>query len=213
MAVAPVLAPLDEQSLVERARTDRDAVAELYRCYVGRIYAFAHRRCGSAATAEDVTAATFEQALLHLGDFEAKAGGFGPWLFRIAANQLVDHYRADERARGRRNPRAVRAAMLLAADAPVDPAADDGPDLDALRRGLGGLNPRYQQAVSLRYLAGLSPEEAAEAMGVSKATMAVILHRAMRALRRALLSAESTTTERATRRVLPAMPTLGKEGA
>ena len=48
------------------------------------------------------------------------------------------------------------------------------------------LTPRYQQALSLRYLAGLSPDEAAAAMGTSKATMAVVVHRATRALRRAL---------------------------
>ena len=48
------------------------------------------------------------------------------------------------------------------------------------------LSPRYQEALSLRYLAGLSPDEAARAMGTSKATMAVVLHRATRALRRAL---------------------------
>ena len=48
------------------------------------------------------------------------------------------------------------------------------------------LTPRYQQALSLRYLAGLTPEEAAAAMGTSKATMAVVLHRATRALRRVL---------------------------
>ena len=48
------------------------------------------------------------------------------------------------------------------------------------------LTPRYQQALSLRYLAGLTPDEAAAAMGTSKATMAVVVHRATRALRRAL---------------------------
>ena len=48
------------------------------------------------------------------------------------------------------------------------------------------LSPRYQQALALRYLAGLTPGEAAAAMGVSRATMAVVVHRATRALRKAL---------------------------
>ena len=46
------------------------------------------------------------------------------------------------------------------------------------------LSPRYQQALSLRYLAGLTPDEAAAALGTSKATMAVVVHRATRALRK-----------------------------
>ena len=48
------------------------------------------------------------------------------------------------------------------------------------------LSPRYQQALALRYLADLSTDEAAAAMGTSKATLAVVVHRATRALRRAL---------------------------
>ena len=53
-------------------------------------------------------------------------------------------------------------------------------------RVLGQLNERYQRAISLRYLSGLTPEDAAHAMGLSKATFAVVLHRAMGALRKAI---------------------------
>jgi RNA polymerase sigma-70 factor, ECF subfamily len=186
--VSPVDASdaIDEQSLVERARTDRDAFAELYRRYLPRIYAFAYRRCGSKPLAEDVTAATFEEALRSLPSYVAKGGGFGPWLFRIAANEIVDHYRADERARGRKGHRAL---TLLSVPAGADDGIDlpgGGDDYGRLLAALGTLNPRYQKAVSLRYLAGLSHEEAAQAMGTTKPVMAVTLHRALRALRRVL---------------------------
>ena len=46
------------------------------------------------------------------------------------------------------------------------------------------LRPRYQQALTLRYLSGLSADDAAEAMGCSKPVLAVTLHRALHALRR-----------------------------
>jgi RNA polymerase sigma factor (sigma-70 family) len=58
--------------------------------------------------------------------------------------------------------------------------------LSAVRGALADLRPRYQQAITLRYLAGLTQAEAAEAMGCSLAVMAVVLHRALNALRRAL---------------------------
>jgi RNA polymerase sigma-70 factor (ECF subfamily) len=189
--VAGLSDPLDESgsshvaSLVERARTDRDAFAELYRLYLPRIYAFAYRRCGSRPLAEDVTAATFEEALRSLPSFVPKGGGFGPWLFRIAANEIVDHYRADERARGRQGHRALVLLATPAAGGEGD-LPDGGEDHGRLLAALGTLNPRYQKAVSLRYLAGLSHAEAAEAMGTTKPVMAVTLHRALRALRRAL---------------------------
>jgi len=173
-------------SLVERARTDRDAFAELYRLYLPRIYSFAYRRCGSRPLAEDVTAATFEEALRSLPSFVAKGGGFGPWLFRIAANEIVDHYRADERARGRTGHRAL---TLLAAPTGAEDGVElpgNGEDHGHLLAALATLNPRYQKAISLRYVSGLSHAEAAEAMGTTKPVMAVTLHRALRALRRVL---------------------------
>jgi RNA polymerase sigma factor (sigma-70 family) len=58
--------------------------------------------------------------------------------------------------------------------------------LPAVLSALDTLNPRYQQAISLRYLSGLSHAEAALAMGCSKPVMAVTLHRALGALRRTL---------------------------
>ena len=175
----------DEAALVARARTDPAAFGSLYRCYVERIYAFAYRRTWSREAAEDVTAATFERALRHIERFDASGAGFGPWLFRIAANELVDHYRREGRTRSDRGQRGLH----VLAGHPVED------DLDGIERehevremieALSALRPRYQQALTLRYLAGVSADEAAEAMGCSKAVLAVTLHRALGALRRAV---------------------------
>jgi RNA polymerase sigma-70 factor (ECF subfamily) len=189
----PVAAPLDEQALVERARTEPDAFAELYRLYLPRIHAFAYRRCRSRELAEDITAATFEQALRSLDSFRWRGGGFGPWLFRIAANELVDHYRGEQRARAQRGQ---RAAQALGAEPPahddLERVEDGFPPTGQLVTALAALNPRYQRAISLRYLSGLSHAEAAEAMGASKRVMAVTLHRALRALRREIERSQET---------------------
>lgn len=182
----PVAVPLDEPALVERARTDGEAFAELYRLYLPRIHAFAYRRSGSREVAEDVTAATFEQALRSLPSFHWKGGGFGPWLFRIAANELVDHYRTEQRARGRRVHRPLGRLEAVPASTGGVEDVTDAPPTGQLLSSLATLNPRYQRAISLRYLAGLSHAEAAEAMGTTKPVMAVTLHRALAALRRAL---------------------------
>lgn len=181
---------LGDRTLVERARSDPEAFAELYRRYVRRVYAFAYRRTNAPDVAEDITSATFERALRSLDTFSWRNGGFGAWLFRIVANELVDHYRRAGRAAG---DRARGAAFALHADDPVDPA-DEVVGRDAAARlldAMNGLNPRYQQALSLRYLSGLTAEEAAAAMGTSRATMAVIVFRATRALRRAMTTEDA----------------------
>lgn len=175
--------PIDEQRLVDRARTDPDAFAELYRAHAGRVHAMAWRRLGSREAAEDVTSATFERAWQALPDFRWHDGGFPAWLLRIAANQVTDHVRREARAR---SPRGQRALALLAA--PIAGGADEhlAGDDPALRAALGRLRPRYAEAITLRHLADLEPAEAAAALGVSPSTFAVVLHRAHAALRKEL---------------------------
>jgi len=176
----------DDRSLAERASRDGEAFAQLYRRYVGAIYEFAYRRSRSRDLAEDVTSATFEKALGALERFEWRRGGFRAWIYRIAANELTDQFRRRQRDS---TPRAQRTLQALGAgnegaletvDARLD--AETGRVMEAL----AALRPRYQEALSLRFLAGLSLAEAATALGCSRGTMAVVVHRALAGLRREL---------------------------
>lgn len=171
--------PVDERALVERARHDADAFAELYRRHVDGIHRFARRRTGSAAAADDVTSATFERALAKLHRFRWHDAGIGPWLFRLAANEIADHHR--RRAR-HRSDRAQAVLGRFYEPATVDHTADPVADrqlLDAIDR----LRPRQQQLIGLAYFADLERDDAAAAMGMTPATFAVALHRARNALR------------------------------
>ena len=164
----------DDRALAARAARDPDAFAELYRRHVGTIHAFTWRRSGSREVAEDVTSATFERALASIDRFEWKGGGFVAWLHRIAANELAAHYR--------RTARATRHLHTVDdGDDPPDAFAEEWP---RVRAALDRLRPRYQEVISLRYLAGLSADDAAVALGISKPVLAVTLHRALRALER-----------------------------
>jgi RNA polymerase sigma-70 factor (ECF subfamily) len=175
----------DDRELVARARRDPHAFGTLYGRYAARIYTFAHRRTWTREAAEDVTAATFERAYRHLEQFDPRGAGFGPWLYRIAANELVDHYRREGRSRSGRGQRALRVLAEESASDDLD-GVERQADVRSMLHALDTLRPRYQQALTLRYLTGLSAEEAAQAMGCSKAVLAVTLHRALGALRRAV---------------------------
>jgi RNA polymerase sigma-70 factor (ECF subfamily) len=177
--------PFDERALVVAARGDAAAFGILYRRYVERIYAFAYRRTWTREAAEDVTAATFERAMRHLERFDTDGAGFGPWLFRIAANELVDHYRREGRPRSERGQRGLHVLAEDAVEDDLEPIERDD-EVRQMIEALDTLRPRYQRALTLRYLAGLSADDAAHAMGCSKPVLAVTLHRALGALRRAV---------------------------
>jgi RNA polymerase sigma-70 factor (ECF subfamily) len=176
-----------ERLLALEAKHDPEAFALLYRRYVRTIHAFAYRRSGSREVAEDVTSATFERAWRAMPTFEWRGGGFEPWLFRIAANEIAGYFRNEHRAT---TPRAQAALRELAPQPPLDALPDfleaSGLTTGAVLTALSTLRPRYQDAISLRFLSGLTPADAAQALGCSTATASVILHRALRALRRAL---------------------------
>ncbi len=175
---------LDERSLVEAARHDANAFAVLYRRYVDRIHAYAFRRTQSVSAADDATAATFEKALRNLDRYRWREPGIGPWLFRIASNELVDRQR--RLAKESRMHHALQSTQAAVVSSPFD-AGFEAVEVDTvLRDALDAISPRYQRALGLRFLAGLSNEEAAVAMGVSRTTMAVLVHRARAALRKQL---------------------------
>ena len=177
--------PAAERQLAEEARHDPDAFADLYRLYVDRVFSFIHRRCGSKELAEDLTAVTFERALAGINGFKWRRGGIAPWLFRIASNQLTDHYRRTARRGGDRGQRAIDRLHDRVAVDEID-HLDAEYDAARLRVALDNLNPRYQRALSVRYLAELNQAEAAAAMGLTKPAFAVLLHRATVALQREL---------------------------
>lgn len=174
--------PTDAE-LVTRAATDPDAFAILFRRYLPRIRAFAIRRCGDQYLADDITASVFERAWRSLGTVEVREHGIAPWLYRIASNELASHFR--KTGRGQRAQDRLERAPAIVADDPADAVILQS-DTEALREALGTLNPRHQEVIALRYLAGLSASEAAEAMGIPPPTLAAVLHRALKALEAAM---------------------------
>jgi RNA polymerase sigma-70 factor (ECF subfamily) len=190
-----------EQALVARSRTDASAFGELYDYYLPRLHGFVLRRAGDRSVAEDVTATTFERALqvLRRGDFRNES--FGGWLYRVAANALVDHVRHARRM----VPLGVRAGdgwdaeeapgASVAADQVGDAAADAAfaaaLDRDQLARALLRLPEPHRRLIVLRFFDGLEVDELCTLLACSRTTLAVRLHRALRALR-TLVAAEST---------------------
>ena len=86
------------ESLVERAQSgDRDALEELYLEHFDRIYSYLHMTVGNRHDAEDLTTQTFLRMLESIGKFRWGAAPFSAWLFRIAHNLAMDHFRSRRR--------------------------------------------------------------------------------------------------------------------
>src|ERR671917_1222416 len=86
------------RKLVERAQGgDREALEELYLLHFDRIYSYLHMSVGNRHDAEDLTTQTFLKMLESIGRFRWQSAPFSAWLFRIAHNLAMDHFRASRR--------------------------------------------------------------------------------------------------------------------
>src|SRR6266540_6231214 len=84
--------------LVERAQEgDREALEELYLLHFDRIYSYLHMSVGNRHDAEDLTTQTFLKMLESIKRFRWQSSPFSAWLFRIAHNVAMDHFRASRR--------------------------------------------------------------------------------------------------------------------
>jgi RNA polymerase sigma-70 factor (ECF subfamily) len=183
---------LEDRDLVELAKSDRAAFAVLYRRHVDVVFRTSVRLSGGdRAAAEDITSVTFERALASIGKFEWRGGGVRPWLLRIAASQAAAWHRSRTRTIDRGRDAAVQAARLT-------PGADErveDPMTALLIEGLAALPDRYRDVITLRYLGGLSPIEAAQALDCTVGALNAALHRALESLRTSITGA----TERRSR--------------
>jgi RNA polymerase sigma-70 factor (ECF subfamily) len=178
---------LDDRELVARASREPNAFDAIYRRHVDAIYGFVLRRCGDAHLAEDVTATVFERAWRNIERVNVESFGIAPWLYRIAANELASQFR--KRGRGARAWERLAGVRTPDAADPSDELVLRD-DIAAVMQALGRLRPRHQEVITLRFLAGLSPNETAAAMDTTPSVVAALLHRAMRALERAVGAVE-----------------------
>src|SRR4029453_6447588 len=128
----------------------------------------------------------FERALRGMSTFEWRRGGFSAWLFRIAANELTNHYRRQGRTSSDKAQRAFRMYVSEAVSGGEFDRVERMGSTDVIREAISSLNDRYQQVIALRFLSGLNHDDAARAMGLTKPVMAVTVHRAVAALRKAV---------------------------
>src|SRR5215469_7899700 len=161
--------------------SSRSALSEfedVYRANVGALTAFFARRCGEPQTVADLTSETIVRAAVGFSGFDPHRGTARAWLFGIASHVFAEHCAL---AAGGREA-AARLAGL--AELPTDELDELTERIDAARAArtllerFAALSPRERAALELVDLDGLTPKEAAVALGVSRGLLRMRLSRA-----------------------------------
>ena len=149
----------------------------LYAAELPRVYNFFRYRVGPGAVAEDLTSLTFEKAWSARHRYRRDLAAFSTWIFTIARNVAVDHYRQQ------RPHLPLEAAADLAGGEGPESLAERRSDEAHLARLLAGLGDRERELLSLKYGAGLTNRAIARLTGLSESNVGTILHRTIGGLR------------------------------
>ena len=176
---------MDDETLdrlvAEAKAGDAEAFGAIFDAYAAPIYRFIASRVNRPSDAEDLTQLVFVKALEALPRYEERGIPFGGWLFRLARNAIIDQIRT------RKDHLSLVAAVTRETDDPGPEArAALRDDLDRVAVALRDLTEDQREVIELRFFAGLSVLEAAEAMGRQEGTIRGLQFRAIAALRRSL---------------------------
>jgi RNA polymerase sigma-70 factor, ECF subfamily len=170
------------ERLVEESRSgDSWAFGRLFDHFYEPIYRYIASRIQRPSDAEDLTQLVFVKALEALPRYEARGIPFGGWLFRLARNAVIDFVRTRHE-----HSELDTIVERAGSDAGPDQIAVTREDIDAVAAALASLTDEQREAIALRFFAGLSAREAAEAMGKQEGTIRGLQFRAIAALRRQL---------------------------
>lgn len=179
----------DEALMVAYAAGDAAAFDRLYARHRGGLYRFLLRQCGTAALAEELFQDVWMSVVRARASYAANAR-FATYLYRIAHNRLVDHFR---RARHRPTVAGTQGdgddpVEILAADPREQPDAllQRKVRIERFQALLAALPDEQREAFVMREESGLSVEEIAAATGVNPETAKSRLRYAIAKLRRGL---------------------------
>ena len=186
--VEPTQKVPSDATLIRRARKGEvDAFGELYKRYLERMYRYIRMRVDEDQTAEDLTETVFLRAFEALDTYQERGHPFSAFLYQIARNLLADHYRKPGEELG-----LEVIGPVASEDADPHAWAMGQERRAALKQALEALPKHYQEVIRLRVLMGLSSTEVADWLGRSPGATRVLLHRALKAMRRALEDEDDT---------------------
>jgi RNA polymerase sigma-70 factor (ECF subfamily) len=171
------------RALVDRAQKgDRDALEELYLIHFDRIYSYLHVSVGNRHDAEDLTTQTFLRMLESIGKFRWQSAPFSAWLFRIAHNLAMDHFRAARRWQPEEEVPEPEPDESTSAEAGALESIGRKSMLELIEE----LSPEQQQVLTLKFVFNFANADAATILGKTEGAIKSLQHRALVSLQKQL---------------------------
>ncbi len=150
----------EERSLIESAKRDSEALAQLYRRHYSAIARYVLRRVGDQHEADDIVSDVFLSMVSNIRRYRCRGIPFRIWLFRLTTTEL------SRWARRRR-----RWAMQQLEEVDTSSGTERDPDTEMVDLVLSTLPPRLQTVLSLHYLEEMKVADIARVTNCSTGTV------------------------------------------
>ena len=180
--------PISKEDLQVKAaaKGDEQAFAGLYDTYLDSVYRFIYLRVEDQQTAEDITSNVFLRAWEKLGNYQFRGVPFRAWLFRIARNAVIDHYRT-------RKENAPLEVVLNSRDdnlLPVSQQVGLRIEAEQVMVSIQHLTEDQRNVLTLKLVHGLNTKEVAKTLGKRQGAVRALQMRGLQALAKIMESSD-----------------------
>ncbi len=175
-----------EKQWIQESQKNPGAFEFLFNRYCNLIFNYILRRTCNINASKDITANTFLKALEHIRQFTWKGIPFSVWLYRIATNEIHQHYRKSRRIVRLKDQQLVNVRSSTSSDSELlkqEETAEKYQQSRKIHQAVLSLKPKYQSVITLRYFEGLSIKEIAVILKLSENTVKTHIRRALQQLK------------------------------
>lgn len=167
-----------ENEIIEKCQQGHlEEFGQLYDLYIKKIYQFIYFKTHQKEIAEDLTSMTFMKALKSIDKFNLKKGSFKTWLYQIARNTVIDHYRSHQATHDLEDAWEIKDKVDIERD------TDFQMRIEAVQKYMVNLKPEQREIILLRVWGDHSFQEISQIIGKSEAACKMSFKRVMEKLR------------------------------
>jgi RNA polymerase sigma factor (sigma-70 family) len=158
-----------------------DTFARLYEEFMPKVFRYINFRVVDVDTAQDITENAFEKALVNFEDYSSDRAEFSTWIFSIAKNTLIDHYRSSARENSKQKEANIQIANHDTTD--LDCQVIETEEMNTLKSYISQLSTQEKEIISLKFGAEMTNRKIAKMLGLSESNVGTMVYRTVCKLR------------------------------
>tara|TARA_B110001454_G_scaffold18440_1_gene16894 strand:+ start:187 stop:777 length:591 start_codon:yes stop_codon:yes gene_type:complete len=170
-----------DRYVVLAQKGESSAFEALYDHFYDQIFRYIVFKTSDSSTAEDLTEDVFLRMLESIKKFKPQGHPFSSWLFRIAHNRVIDHYR--KQGRDRNIPLDTILSTVGDSQTTLDNYVETKLAMREVNQAMAQLTELQREVLNLRFAGGLSIKETAETVKRNENSVKALQHSAVKKLR------------------------------